>query len=184
MTCIIGIADGATVWMGGDSCISDYYTNTILKHPKVFIVETHGERFVIGAAGSGRTLQVLEHKLDVPSNETDKDAYAFMVGEVVEAVKSLLKKEGCVTTENEQGSMDSELLVGYRGRLFKVQTDYAVVENVRGYAATGTGEKTAMGALFVQPNIEPAPRIMAALVASAEFVTTVQGPFYVVALEP
>jgi len=183
MTCIVGIADGTTVWMGGDSYGSTSYTKMASVHPKVFIRETHGERVIIGWTGSFRMGQVLEHKLDIPSNETQQDAYAFMVGTVVGAVRTLLKEEGCVITKDGQDKSDGAFLFGYKGRLFKVGTDYSAIESTRGYTATGSGEETAMGALYVLPDAEPEARIMAALEAAAEIVPSVGGPFYVAKLE-
>lgn len=184
MTCIVGLTDGKTVWMGGDSCGTNGYTKDVTKHPKVIVRETHGNRLIVGYTGSFRMGQVLEHKLDIPRNENDDDAYKFMVCTVIDALRTLFKAEGCITTTDGQDSTDGPFLVGYRGRLFEVQSDYSVIENTRGYVATGSGKQVAEGAMFAAPNLKPEPRIMRALEAAAEFVPTVAGPFYVMTLCP
>jgi hypothetical protein len=36
MTCIVGIAEKGTVWLGGDTCCSNNHTQVRIVDPKVF----------------------------------------------------------------------------------------------------------------------------------------------------
>jgi ATP-dependent protease HslVU (ClpYQ) peptidase subunit len=80
------------------------------------------------------------------------------------------------TNEQESGG---SFLVGYRGRLFEIQSDYQVAETTYGFAATGCGEDYLLGAMHALAAEKPEQRILRALAAAEEFSAGVRGPFIV-----
>ena len=69
MTAIVGLVDGGTVWIGGDSFASGgcyRYPDTPLER-KVFV----RCEMLIGVTGPSRMTQLLEHVLEVPKHPAD-----------------------------------------------------------------------------------------------------------------
>ena len=71
-------------------------------------------------------------------------------------------------------------LVGFRGRLFQVQSDYQVAENRKPYSAVGSGTHLALGAMSaLEPyDVSPRDKLRAALTAAATYCASVAGPFH------
>jgi len=70
-----------------------------------------------------------------------------------------------------------EFLVGIRGRLFNVGSDYCVLEPETGYAACCSAENFAMGALAATEDAAPLERIALALSAAERHCAEVMRPF-------
>lgn len=78
--------------------------------------------------------------------------------------------------EREEGGT---FLVGVKGRLYAVYDDYQVATAADGFAAVGSGEQVALGALFATDGagLSPRRRVMSALAAAERFSAGVRGPF-------
>ena len=176
MTCIVGIAEGGYVWIGGDSAGVAGLSLTHRKDIKVF----RNGPFIMGFTSSFRMGQLLAHAFRPPKRHADTDVYAFMVTDFIDAVRSCLKAGGYAEAHNsvERGGT---FLVGYEGRLFKIEGDYQVGESLTGYDACGCGEDFALGSLYSTTG-PPEFRLNLALQAAAEFSAGVCGPFNMVAL--
>ena len=178
MTCIAGIEHEGAVYLCGDSAAAngwDIYTET---GPKVFIV---GE-FVIGYTSSFRMGQLLQYQLSVKPREEMSDR-AYMITVFAEAVRSLLKDHGYAHIENNEET-GGVFLVGYRGHLYEVQSNFAVLRRADGYAAVGCGQSYALGALAVLDKSDPQTALRQALEAAEHFSNGVRGPFNCVTLKP
>ena len=176
MTCIAGIVQDGKVWMGADSaavCDHDFSLITISAR-KVF----HNGPFLIGLSGGIRAGQLLAHALDPPQCGPDDDIMAFMVTHFVDAVRVVLKDGGAARNKNEVEGLDGCFLVGYRGRLFRVDEDYQVHETSHGFHACGCGELIALGSLYSSSGRRPKQRIELALSAAESFSAGVRGPFH------
>ena len=175
MTCIVGLVDDGKVYMGGDSAGVAGLDITTRKDPKVFI----NGSFLFGCEGSFRMMQLLRFKLSPPKHHTDIDVYEFMVVNFVEAVRECLKTGGYTRVDNnkEKGGF---FLVGYKGRIFDIESDFQVGESEKGYCTYGCGSPFAMGSLYQTEGQEnPKKRVLAALAAAQEFSAGVREPFHV-----
>ena len=174
MTCIVGIVDGNTVYIGGDSAGVSGLDITIRKDKKVF---TNGE-FVMGFTSSFRMGQVLQYDFKPPKiRESEDDLMAYMVRKFIPAVREAFRSAGYIKVENNQEGGGC-FLVGVRGRLFQVDEDFQVGEDVCGYAAVGCGERFARGSLFTSNGLmTPHERLEKALQSAAEFSGGVAPPF-------
>lgn len=132
MTCIVGFSNGKTVWIGSDSAGSTTDTIEIVRSPKkVFQV---GE-MLIGYCGSIRMGQILQCHLDMASlpvqpkkskkYPTDMD---YLIKVFVEEVREKFKTFGFTSTYGEDNNQEygGFFLVGYRGRLYKVESDFHI----------------------------------------------------------
>jgi hypothetical protein len=201
MTCIVGIAENGKVYMGGDSGgVTDSWLMTTRVDRKVFTTEINKEEIIIGFTTSFRMGQLLQYHLAIPDYamyldpEVNMwpDPIAAYMQAFVEAIRSCFKSYGSAKKENEVES-GGEFLIGFRGRLFKIGSDYQVGESEDGYDAAGWAAPIALGALYAttrpvkaRPRVraiqDPGTRIRIALEAAHRFHASVRPPFIV--LEP
>lgn len=177
MTCIVGLVEGDTVWIGGDSAGVAGYDLTVRADQKVF---RNGD-MIFGFTSSFRMGQLLRYALKVPDHDPRIDVDKWMVTTFIDAVRSCLKEHGWASRSNEHEE-GGHFLVGYRGRLFGIEGDYQVGLSVDGFDATGCGEQIARGALFVNGHLPARERVEQALQAAEHFSAGVRGPFHVVSL--
>lgn len=175
MTCIAGVATEGRVYIGGDSAAVDPWHHLVLRRDRKVV--RNGE-FIIGFTTSYRMGQLLGYRLQVPKRHPDRDVYTYMVCDFVDAVRSCLSDGGYAEKSNgrERGG---QFLVGYAGRLFFIDGDFQVGENSGGIDACGSGAQVAIGALAVNAGKPPRERVMEALRAAEENISTVRSPFYI-----
>lgn len=175
MTCIVGLVDGDRVHIGGDSAGVGGYALTVRADRKVF---RNGD-FIMGFTTSFRMGQLLQHAFTPPKRHPDTDIEKFMVTEFVDAVRRCLKDGGFAARHDEVEAAGT-FLVGYAGRLFRIDSDYQVGEASDGFDAVGCGEQIAQGSLFSTAGHKPLDRLKTALAAAERFNAGVRGPFHFV----
>lgn len=174
MTCIVGMIDKGHVFIGADSAAVAGWTRRKTQLRKVF----RRGPFLIGYTTSFRMGQLLEHQLEVPKQSDKESDMSFMVNRFIEATRGLLKERGFTKIEsnNESGG---EFLVGYRGRLYSIASDFQVGEMAEGFDAVGSGSDFALGAMTALGHLTPKRRIIRALEIASEYNMGVCGPFVV-----
>ena len=139
-------------------------TNDYLE-PKVF----RKDGLLIGYCGSYRLGQLLKYYLEVPKREKDKSFDDWLNFDFVSGVKMLLKAYG-----NETEIYP--FLVIAKGRLFRVNTDYSVLEPADLFDAIGSGAAAAKGAYSVIDNNKTPKQLLTLLVkAAARYTYSVGG---------
>jgi predicted deacetylase len=73
-------------------------------------------------------------------------------------------------------------MVGYQGRLFKIEENFQVLAERRNYMAVGSGESIALGVLYATEEKDPVTRVLTAMKASAAFNAWVREPFEILHL--
>lgn len=179
MTCIVGIKHDGGVWIGGDSAGSAGHSIAIRADPKVFRVGPA----VIGFTSSFRMGQALMFGWTVPKRHGDVDLFEWMCTDFIDAVRARLASAGFRRRENEEES-GGVFLVGVEGGLFRIDSDFQVGVDGRGYDAVGCGEDLAKGSLFTTGGDRPAERIKTALAAAAAHSAWVAPPFLVIGPKP
>lgn len=177
MTCIVGIADGETVWIGGDSCGVGSGHIVTRSDPKVF----RSGPFIMGYSTSFRMGQVLQHALRVPPHDDALDDHAFMVTTFIDAVRTCFRSAGFLESKDGR-DMGGSFLVGYRGWLYNIDSDYQVGISAEQVDAIGNGFHFALGSLFETAALCPRDRIARALLAAEHLSPEVRGPFTVLSL--
>lgn len=177
VTCIVGLTDPhGQVFIGADSCASSSDSWTQVSGPKVFSVDG---RFLIGACGSFRAIDLLRFSLHVGLQPDDMSDDAFMRTRFIAAWRKLLLDEGFLYRENMRES-GSNFMVGYRGQLFEIQSDFSVLNAPSWGLSVGSGENAARGSLFTtRRDWDCRHRIQQALEAAEAVSPGVRGPFVI-----
>lgn len=175
MTCIVGLIDNGTVWIGGDSAGVSGLDLSTRADSKVF---RNGE-FLFGFTSSFRMGQILRYSF-TPSAIPDWDLERYMIGTFVNEVRSVFKTYGFAETYNG-GEQGGTFLVGVRGRLFTIESDYQVGWNHQPYASVGCGSVYALGSLFTThtdlPTMDPEKKLIRALETANTFSAGVAPPW-------
>lgn len=174
MTCIVAVADDGIVYMGADSASSAWGYNYVhsRKDAKVFKL---GEA-VVGFTSSWRMGQVLHYELKLPEVPEGCELHEYMVRCFVPKLREAAKAAGALTTKEGTESL-GQFLVGLRGRIFCVESDFGVGEYMQDYAACGCGMMCAEGALYAAALLPPLDRLRVALNAAAKHTEGVRAPF-------
>lgn len=182
MTCIVGVETKGGVWIGGDSATIAGWSIELTGRPKVFRV---GE-FLIGVAGSPRVSGLLRHAFNPPPvPKKSKRLDGYMVTKFVPALRAVLGEAAAEKRQHDVAGIDgsSHIMVGVRGRLIEVQSDYQVTYMQAGYGAIGCADEVALGALHAlsnaAPQREPRELVLAALEAAQAHNIGVRGPFII-----
>lgn len=179
MTCIAGIAAAGRVWVAGDSFDSFGYTALTQAAGKVFRVND----FIIGCAGNHRFADLVRYSLQLPPLEEGADVDAFMAIVFAANLRDCLRKGGHLDVQNvTYESTESVMLVGVRGNLYVVDSEFSVVRPQGGVGAVGSGAEVALGALHVTPDVPPERRLRAALEAAERWTDSVRAPFTIESL--
>ena len=173
MTCIVGLMHEGRVYMGADSAGVSGLDLMVRADPKVF---RNGE-FLIGFTTSFRMGQILRaHLRAIVPPAVDLDRY--MEESFVEQVRLTLKERGYAVVNNNQET-GGEFLVGVRGHLYLMGSDFQVGRSLLPYWAVGCGAQIALGALYSTFLMPPDRRLMLALEAAEQFSVGVRRPFIV-----
>ncbi|RJR27759.1 hypothetical protein C4561_01505 [candidate division WWE3 bacterium] len=176
MTCIVGLKTDVGTFMGGDSCATDGTELVIRKDAKIFKL---GRSILVGYCGSPRMGQVLRYQLKIPRRPVKMDALDFMVKFFVEKVRYALHLAGMLKDQSSNDSVEGNVLIGYRGRLFVIDSDFQVAEPDAEFYCIGTGAMVANGSLFTTAScgMSPEERIMLSLEAAEKYCVGVARPF-------
>lgn len=176
MTCIVGLVDSKkkSVLIGGDSAAVGGANIFIRKDVKVFL----NKDFVIGCTSSFRMIQLLRYSFKPPVVGS-KDIYEYMCTDFINSVRKCFKEGGYLQTYTDGDEKGGTFLVGYKNRLFKVENDFQVAENMNGVDACGCGQDFALGVLYSlsKHNISTRDKALKALEAAEFLANGVRRPF-------
>ena len=175
MTCIVGVIDKSRVVIGGDSSGVSGYDAVTRKDEKVF----RNDDFVIGCTTSFRMAQLLKYSFVPPVVDDTIDFLKYMCTDFVNELRSCFRIGGFLQLEENGTDKGGFFLVGYRDRLFRIESDFNVSETTQGYIACGSGEDYALGSIFSSIGRGNAIKdvVLEALECAAHFNTAVSSPF-------
>jgi ATP-dependent protease HslVU (ClpYQ) peptidase subunit len=189
MTCIVGLEHDGKVWMGGDAAASDSEGNDIRRYasPKVFAVTRGTEPFLMGFTHSFRMGQILQFSLTPPTCGRHRDPFEYMVNDFADALREVYKTKGFLSSDDEGTERGGTFLVGFRGSLYIMESDFHVAQPDIGklgcaFHAVGCGDNPALGSLYSTQRRGPENRCYTALAAAAVFCSAVRAPFTVLSL--
>ena len=122
-----------------------------------------------------RDVKVLQPDWANPPTVKDDNLHKFMVTEFVDAVRTLFVENGYNITSDDWRS--GCFLVGVKGRLFSIESDFQVYE--QDFYAVGSGAYHALGSLYTSKRNSPIKDIEKALETAEHFVTSVGRPFII-----
>lgn len=176
MTCIVAIEHNGEIYIGGDSAGVAGYDLTIRADKKVF---KNGE-MVMGFTSSFRMGQLLQFSLTLPYHKPDMDDYRYMCTAFVDAVRTCLKEGGFARIESGEDK-GGTFIVGYRGKIYTIESDFQVGMPIANFASVGCGEDIAHGSLYsTRDEPDPRKRVLEALAAAETYSAGVRAPFNVI----
>lgn len=177
MTCIVGIADGKSVWMGSDSSAVGINYVAIVADPKVFVVRD----IAIGYEDSFRMGQLLQDKLKIVPRRKNQAASNYIRRTFTDAVRRTFKIHGFSEIRNHV-EIGGVFLVGYEGHLYEMQSDFSILQFSEYESAIGAGQEYALGSLHTTKTLplDPEKRIALALAAAAKYSPNVKPPFNII----
>lgn len=176
MTCIVGIIEKDTLYIGADSAGVFNYEITVRKDPKVF----HVGPFLFGVAGSFRVMQILRFSFKPPKQKRAQDVYEYMCTDFINEARKALKEGGVLNIKDEVQEHDAIFLVGYQKRLFIIDADFQVGEHTENWNSVGLGSSYSLGALkilYPLTSINTREKVKLALEAANHYCGGVCPPF-------
>ena len=166
MTCIVGISDGDSVYIGGDRGSSDGSSILPLTRPKV---KRCGD-YLIGYAGS-QGIGELAHFIDMPP--INKNIEKTLRTTFISTLKDAIEQYGDAY-HLEDNSTD--WLVGVNGKLFEISSEDWHISEFE-YSAIGSGGNIALGSLHTSRKWQDQEkRIKYALQAAVDISPTCLDP--------
>lgn len=172
MTCIVAIKKNGVVYMGADSAGVVGLSLLIRKDPKIYVVED----LIMGFTSSFRMGQLLGYQFKKPEHPAGILDHVYIATFFIEAVRKLFKDFGYSTIDNNSES-GGHFLIGYRGEIYQVESDFQVGQVYEDFYAIGCGGELAMGSLYSTKKSTPIKRLEMALMAAQAFSTGVRAPF-------
>jgi ATP-dependent protease HslVU (ClpYQ) peptidase subunit len=178
MTLVVGVAENGKVLIGADSANSwgnDTARSQVCRNSKVFRVGN----LLIGSAGSGRVQNVLRY-VSFPKHPRGMTNFEYVAHLAAEAVRKAMIEAGAVDRHEgnaEEMTGNSSVLIGYRGGLYRMDSDFSVDEAADDFDAVGTGSPYALTVLEVTGEKPAAERLRLALKATEKNCWSVRRPF-------
>lgn len=178
MTCIVGWVENNKVTIGGDSAGSWKSEVEIRTDEKVFIKK----HMIFGFTSSFRMGQIIRYCLKIPGQSQQND-YQFLCSSFIDSLIECLKEKGSATIKDSV-IQSGEFLLGYKGKLYSIQSDFQVARLAKNFNACGSGEHYALGALEAMKvyKLKPFDRVKKALEVAAEFSSGVSPPYVILEL--
>jgi len=186
MTCIVGLIDKGVTYLGGDSLGSNGYSKVVRKDKKVFKLQGNSGA-IIGYTSSFRMGQLLMYADNLIEREAimDDDVnHKYLVTKFIPKIIKLFENEGFI--KNDKGEKSGGcFLLGYKDKLWQIESDFQVGESCDQYDACGCGEEFALGSLKTTEDLEmnSIERIHLALQSASKFSVGVAPPYYIINTE-
>ena len=179
MTAIAALVDHGKIWMGGDSAAtcSDTHRLVIRKDEKVFI----RGNFIFGFTSSFRMGNLLRYSFYPPEQGKDVSDIEYMNTSFVNTIRDCFRAGGYMRTD-EGSDRGGVFLVGYRGNVYEIQSDFQVGVPADSFMACGCGIDLCLGSLYSTTDLPPRERIKKALEAAERFNGAVRKPFVIKSL--
>jgi len=197
MTTIVGIQGDGFAVIGVDSRIASVDDQATVTTQIFTLAETNSKiasngRYLIGAAGDVRAINILHHAFkppECPANLKGKKLDHFFTVKFIPALMECFDTHRYSQPQNENSlhmaEQGSAIVVSINGMLYIVDGDYSWASDMSGIYAIGTGAQYALGAAFsligrTRPSIGTARKIvMKSLAAAGKFDPNTGAPFHI-----
>lgn len=183
MTCIVGIAQGGVVHIGGDSAATHGTVPKLVAAGKVWRT---GE-FIMGGSGSSRVNDLIRYNFRPPKirfeGSRPESVDRYMNSAFASSLRKLFEEQSCIgkDEETQQEDFGGSLLIGVRGSLYLMDCSFSAYRTVDEFNATGSGHEVALGALHALAAagaaLTPRERLKIALEAAERWQDGIRAPF-------
>lgn len=146
MTVVVGVRGKKGVLLAGDSQSSTSWSKRERKDAKTCALS---ELVAVAYCGSYRLGQILTYHLEhLEDPPLGRDEHRWAVKEFIPKLRDVTHEHGLLRVQYNVDYLDNAaFLLAVRGRLFVVDVDFQVGEDVLPYGALGSGEDVAIGAM-------------------------------------
>lgn len=190
MTVAVGYIEDHTVYIGVDSYLDVGYQRLHDLGKKIITI---GDMIIAGAGWTATLSLIKAHENQLPNVTNlagrEQNESKFLTREFLPKVRQICKESEFSEIEKGSFSINTELLIGWRGKLFTVYGNFAIANKTDlNYAAIGVGGPYALGSMFAVNNepsrvLAPKDRVLLALVAAGEHCSSVRQPFIIKAVK-
>jgi ATP-dependent protease HslVU (ClpYQ) peptidase subunit len=171
MSVVVAIVRDGRVYLGCDSQVTRGTSRRSLSNPNNYkIWHIKGVNYcMLGAVGTVRESNIIKISSDLIDELAvikEDINYDYVIKYMVPKLYDIVEKNKLLSKENDKYILNNSYLFAYRGRLFQIGTDGAVVE-IDDFAAIGSGAPEALGSLTSTIKLNPELRIEYAIKASA-----------------
>jgi len=174
MTCVAAYIDGEVVVMTSDSASIDTEGFVAIREPnsKVWKASIGTEDILVGFSGDFGVGSYIHHSFQWPIKHFNECMFTYFS-------RSLEILEKTICRRFDKKDLDWALLIGAGKQLFTLAPGGYIETTVEKFAAIGSGETIAKGALFIlQHTTEPSWRkLEECLIAASHFDSSVRRPF-------
>ena len=182
MTCIVGLIENGTTYIGGDSLGSNGHTKVSRRDKKVFKLKDT-DNALIGYTSSFRMGQLLMYATDLIDKRDEPNIdHEYLVTKFIPNIINLFEDGGYAKRYDSGDKMGGTFLLAYKDKLYNIGNNFQVGESFENFDACGGGEEFALGSLSstVSMNLKPEERIRLALQAASKFSVSVAPPYYII----
>jgi len=196
MTTILGIQGDGFAVIGVDSRVSDVpddgVTTQIITLTETNSKVTSNGRYLIGAAGDVRAINILHHAFkppECPPNLRGKKLDHFFTVKFIPALMECFDAQKYSQPQNENSlhlaEQGSSIIIAINGVIYVIDGDYSWASDMSAIYAIGTGAQYALGAAFTligktRPSLGSARKIaMKSLAAAGKFDPNTGAPFHI-----
>ncbi len=139
-------------------------------------------------SGNPRMYGILKYNFDIPE-DICPDPLEYFHKIFIPKFRECLSENGFLVVSDEVESVQTWTLIGYRGRIFELNSDFHIFETSLPYHAIGCGASEALGCLYglndlmdaeLANPLRPESKIHLALRASEAFDCHVRRPFTII----
>lgn len=184
MTCIVGLVYEGVTYIGSDSLGSNGHSKKSRRDRKVFKLKDT-DNAIAGFTSSFRMGQILMYATGLIDNRDEPNIdHEYLVTKFIPRLTSRFEHSG-YGKSNSGEKTGGTFLLGYKDKLYEIESDYQVGESFDDYAACGSGTNFALGSLHSTEDsgFSPEKRIRLALQAASKFCVSVASPYYIVNTE-
>ena len=158
MTTVLAVQGDGWAVLGADSRIVDGTRSYEMARGFTKLVKNG--KYILGAAGDLRAINIIHHSFDPPSAKSlvGAELDKFMTSEFLPALRECFEDEGYGETTRRSDNAtaykqapaqhESELLVAVNGVIYEIGGDYSWTREQRSIYAVGSGSSYALGAAY------------------------------------
>ncbi len=175
MTCLLGIVEGNTMYLGADSVGANDHYKEVRRDSKIF----RKRDMLIACTHSFRMRDIIRYDFELPEHSEGMSVEKYMVTIFINKLREKLKECGHIKKDND-GDAGCGLLIAYRGKILKIENDFQVGQSKDDYDAYGSGTYCALCSLFTSSyyDIKPEERMRLAFESCRRFVKGCCAPPY------
>lgn len=135
MTCIVALKKDGVCYLAGDRMASNGFCKSSYAQPKVF----KNGKFMFGYTTSFRMGQLLEHCWNPPARQEGEAEKEYLFNSVIPSIKRLFKDNDWEDSGSDPENRGGTFIMAFEGNLYRVESNYAVLEMSREFDAVGSG---------------------------------------------